>query len=135
MTISVNSGTAKLAFPVDYDYDYEAHEVSQRLVDAAHNDDSKLVYECIANPCVDVNFIGAVSLKAKKTEIVLHEESAHEVRVEYEEFKTEVTALFLAAHSGNLTLVRKLLVMHPHHVFFKAKLVCDLIRLLRGCFI
>lgn len=114
MTVSLNSGTAKLAFPVDYDY--EAHEVSQRLVDAAHNDDSKLVYECIANPCVDVNFIGTVSLKAKKTQIVLHEESAHEVCVEYEEFKTEVTALFLAAHSGNLTLVRKLLVMH--HTMF-----------------
>jgi hypothetical protein len=61
---------------------------------------------------VDVNFIGTVNLKTKKTEIMLHEESAHEVRVEYEEFKTDVTALFLAAHSGNLTLVRKLLVRH-----------------------
>lgn len=91
-------------FPVDYEA-----EVSQRLVDAAHVNDVKRADECIGDPFVDVNFIGTVSLRAKKTELVLHDEEAHEVRVEYEEFKTEVTALFLAAHAGNLTLVRKLL--------------------------
>ncbi|KAM1616767.1 hypothetical protein ACFX2K_025843 [Malus domestica] len=55
------------------------------------------------------NFVGTVCLKSKKTEIVVQGESAHEVHVEYEEFKTQITALFFAAHSGNLVLVRKLL--------------------------
>ena len=58
-----------------------------------------------------VSFIGTVYLRARKTEVVLHDESPHEVRVEFEEFKTEVTALFLAAHAGNVALVRKLLVI------------------------
>lgn len=112
-----NSGAGFLAgkqqvFPVDYEA-----EVSQRLVDAAHVNDVKRAHECIADPFVDINFIGTVSLKAKRTEVVLHDEAAHEVRVEYEEFKTEVTALFLAAHAGNLTLVRKLLVRYFFHFF------------------
>lgn len=110
MTVFGNSGSrilpGKQVFPVEYQA-----QVSQQLVDAAHDNDLKLAFECLADPFVDVNFIGTVSLKAKKTEILLHDESAHEVRVEYEEFKTDVTALFLAAHVGNLTLVRKLLVM------------------------
>ncbi|XP_059446893.1 uncharacterized protein LOC132178481 [Corylus avellana] len=108
MTVFVSSGTEVVAgkqiFPVDYEV-----EVSQRLVDASHNNDLKSAYACIADPFVDVNFMGTVSLKGRKTEIVLHEESAHEVLVEYEEFKTEVNALFLAAHTGNLELVRILL--------------------------
>ncbi|CAL5356088.1 unnamed protein product [Camellia sinensis] len=58
-----------------------------------------------------VNFIGTVSLKTRKTEIVLRDESASEVRFEFEEFRTEVTALFLAAHAGNVTLLRKLLMV------------------------
>lgn len=107
MTVFVNSGSGlrKQVFPIDYET-----EVSQRLVDAAHHGDSDATFECIANPFVDVNFIGTVNLKSKTTEIVLHDESPHEVSFGYEEFKTEVTALFLAAHSGNLTLLRKLLV-------------------------
>ncbi|KAF7813623.1 ankyrin-3 isoform X1 [Senna tora] len=64
---------------------------------------------CIANPLVDVNFVGTASLKTKTTEIVLRDESPHEVRFGYEEFKAEVTPLFLAAHNGNLTLLRNLL--------------------------
>ncbi|KAJ0038184.1 hypothetical protein Pint_23689 [Pistacia integerrima] len=101
MTVFGNSGKQQV-FPVNYEA-----EVSQRLVDAAHVSDLKRASECIADPFIDVNFIGAVSLKAKRTEVVLHDEAPHEVRVEYEEFKTDVTALFLAAHAGNLTLVRK----------------------------
>ncbi|KAH7515526.1 uncharacterized protein LOC107428353 isoform X2 [Ziziphus jujuba] len=108
MTVFGNSNAGYLVGKQVFPVDYEA-EVSQRLVDAAHNNDLKLACEWIADSFVDVNFVGTVSLKAKKTEIVLHGELAHEVRVEYEEFKTEVTALFLAAHSGNLALVRKLL--------------------------
>ncbi|XWS34599.1 hypothetical protein CRYUN_Cryun21dG0052200 [Craigia yunnanensis] len=106
----------KLVFPVNYE-----EEVSQRLVDALHGNDAKLASECLADPFVDVNFIGTVSLKAKKTEILLHEESAHEVLVDYEEFKTEVTPLFFAAHVGNLSLVKKLLSLgaNVNHKLFR----------------
>ncbi|XP_027151183.1 ankyrin-2-like isoform X1 [Coffea eugenioides] len=95
----------KQVFPVEY----EAESLSQRLVDAAHANDLKPASELISNPFVDVNHMGTVLLKARKTEVVLHDEDACEVRVEFEEFKTEVTALFLAAHNGNVALVRKLL--------------------------
>lgn len=107
MTVFVNTGSGlrKQVFPIDYET-----EVSQRLVDAAHDGDTDAAFECIANPSVDINFVGTVNFKCKTTEIVLRDESPHEVRFGYEEFKTEVTALFLAAHSGNLTLLRKLLV-------------------------
>lgn len=93
-------------FPVDYESE---SDISQRLVEASHTCDLKSAFECIANPFVDVNYIGAVCLKTRKTEVVLNEELAHEVRIEYEEFRTDVTALFLAAHAGNLNLVHKLL--------------------------
>ncbi|XVE85274.1 hypothetical protein DITRI_Ditri17bG0078700 [Diplodiscus trichospermus] len=109
-------GVRKLVFPVNYE-----EEVSQRLVDALHGNDARVASECLADPFVDVNFIGTVSLKAKKTEILLHEESAHEVLVDYEEFKTEVTPLFLAAHVGNLSLVKKLLSLgaNVNHKLFR----------------
>jgi hypothetical protein len=111
MTVFVSSGTEIVAGKQIFLVNYEA-EVSQRLVDASHNNDLKSAYACIADSFVDVNFMGTVSLKARKTETVLHEESAHKVLVEYEEFKTEVNALFLAAHTGNLKLVRMLLVIY-----------------------
>ncbi|XP_071688601.1 uncharacterized protein [Rutidosis leptorrhynchoides] len=95
----------KQVFPVE---DYE-EKISQRLVEAAHVNDQKVAFECLADTFVDVNFVGTVCLNSKKTEIVLHDESAAEVRFEFQEFKTDVTALFLAAHSGNATLVKKLL--------------------------
>ncbi|XP_022775640.1 ankyrin-2-like [Durio zibethinus] len=106
----------KLVFPVNYE-----EEVSQRLVDALHGNDVKLASECLADPFVDVNFIGTASLKAKKTEILLHEETAHEVLVDYQEFKTEVTPLFLAAHVGNMFLVKKLLGLgaNVNHKLFR----------------
>ncbi|XP_065875962.1 uncharacterized protein [Euphorbia lathyris] len=104
MTVFGNSGTGKQVFPIDYQ-----SEVSQRLLDASHINDLKSAFECLDDPFVDVNFVGTVSLKAKKTEVLLRDESPHEVRVEYQEFKTDVSALFLAAHTGNLKLVRKLL--------------------------
>lgn len=109
MTIFSNTSgggfvAGKQVFPVDYET-----EVSQRLVDAAHSNDLKAAFDCLTDPFVNVNFIGTVCLRARKTEILLRDESANEVRVEFEEFRTEVTALFLAAHAGNETLVRKLL--------------------------
>ncbi|KAF5197858.1 Ankyrin repeat domain-containing protein [Thalictrum thalictroides] len=108
MTVFSHNGggflTGKQVFPVNCE-----SEVSQRLVEASHTSDLKSALECVSNPFVDVNFIGAVCLKTRKTEVVLHDESANEVRIEYDEFRTDVTALFLAAHDGNLTLVQKLL--------------------------
>ncbi|XP_054807381.1 uncharacterized protein LOC129309723 isoform X1 [Prosopis cineraria] len=101
--VSSGSGLRKQVVPIDYE-----SEVSQRLVDAAHDGDTDAALECIADPFVDVNFVGTVNLRSRTTEIVLHDESSHEVRFGYEEFKTEVTALFLAAHAGNLILLRKL---------------------------
>ncbi|XP_054787958.1 uncharacterized protein LOC129293867 isoform X1 [Prosopis cineraria] len=84
-------------------------ETLQRLLDAALNDDTDSAFQCIANPLVDVNFIGTAKLRFKTTEIVLHDELPHEVRFMYEEFKTDVSPLFVAAHNGNLTLLRELL--------------------------
>lgn len=82
--------------------------VSQRLIDAALRGDAECVDECLRSGLVDVNYIGTVSLRVKCTRAVLHEEDADEVRIEYEEFKTDVTALFAAAHSGNVDIARKL---------------------------
>lgn len=89
--------------------DYEA-EASQMLVEAAHRGDTKAAMECLADPAVDVNFAGAVCFKGRKAEVVLREEAADEVKIEYEEFRTDVSALFLASHAGNLPLLKKLLV-------------------------
>ncbi|XP_043704358.1 ankyrin-3 [Telopea speciosissima] len=108
MTVFAHTSGGFLAGKQVFPVDYEA-EVSQRLVEASHTGDLKTAFECIADPSVDVNFVGVVCLKMRKTEVLLHDESADEVRIEYEEFKTDVTPLFLAVHTGNLTLVRKLL--------------------------
>ncbi|XP_057982174.1 uncharacterized protein LOC131167386 [Malania oleifera] len=108
MTVFGHSGGGFLAGKQVFPVDYEA-EVSQRLLEACLSGDLKSASECMADPFVDVNFVGAVCLKVKKTEVMLRDESASEVRVEYEEFKTDVTPLFLAVHAGNVTLVRKLL--------------------------
>lgn len=104
----------KRVFPVRLRSGYEAELISQQLVDAVHADDLELALGLISNLFVDVNFIGTVCLKSRKTELVLNGENASEVRVEFEEFKTDVTALFLAARNGNLTLVKKLLVSLPN---------------------
>ncbi|PON95314.1 Transmembrane protein [Trema orientale] len=96
--------SGKQVFPVDYEA-----EVSKRLLEASLSGDLKSAIDCIADPFVDVNFVDAVCLKTRKTEVALRDESASEVCVDYEEFKTDVTALFLAVHAGNAGLVRKLL--------------------------
>ncbi|KAL3644446.1 hypothetical protein CASFOL_009626 [Castilleja foliolosa] len=96
-------------FPVRLRTEFEAEPISQRLVAAAHADNSQLASELVSHPLIDVNFIGTVSLRSRKTEIVLNGESASEVCVEFEEFRTDVTPLFLAAHNGNITLVTELL--------------------------
>ncbi|KAK7841278.1 uncharacterized protein LOC112016649 [Quercus suber] len=96
--------SGKQVFPVDYEA-----EVSQRLLEASLSGDLKSALELIADPYVDVNYVGAVCLKSRKAEVIPCDESASQVRVEYNEFKTDVTALFLAVHSGNVSLVKKLL--------------------------
>lgn len=88
---------------------YEA-EVSQRLLEASLCNNMKSAHECLSDPFVDVNYVGAVCLKIRKTGVVLREESPSEVRVYYEEFRTDATALFVAVTNGNLAFVRKLLV-------------------------
>lgn len=90
--------------------EYEDEPVSPQLVGAAHVNDLRRALELVSHPSIDVNFIETVCLKSRKTEIVLNGESASEVRVEFEEFRTDVTALFLASHNGNISLVRELLV-------------------------
>jgi hypothetical protein len=102
---SSNTGLRKQVFPIDYET-----EMSQCLVDAVHHGETDIAIQYLLNPSVDVNFIGTVLLKSKTTEIVLQDELPHRVHSVYQEFKTEVTALFLAAHSGNFILIRKLLV-------------------------
>ncbi|GAB4847953.1 hypothetical protein Ancab_027014 [Ancistrocladus abbreviatus] len=109
MTVFGHSGgggflAGKQVFPLDYEA-----EVSQRLLDALNSRDLKLASECLADPLVDVNFVGAVSLKIRKTEFILQGETSSEVRVEYEDLKTDVTALFLAVHIGHVEFVRRLL--------------------------
>nr|CAD1819984.1 unnamed protein product [Ananas comosus var. bracteatus] len=79
--------------------DYEA-EVSQRLVEAAARGDAKAAAECLADAAVDVNYAGAVWLRSRRVEVALREEAPDEVRVEYEEIRTDASALFLAAHAG-----------------------------------
>lgn len=99
--------SVKQVVPVDCEA-----EVSQRLLEASLSGDLKSALECIADSFVDINFVGAVSLKCRKSVVVLRDESPCEVCVDYEEFKTDVTALFIAVHVGNVALVKKLLVLH-----------------------
>ncbi|KAD3641144.1 hypothetical protein E3N88_30368 [Mikania micrantha] len=91
-------------FPVDYEA-----EVSQRLLEASSSGDLKSAFDCIDDPYVDVNFVGAVSVKIRIAEVICIDESANVVRFEYQDFKSDVSALFVAVHTGNVKLVRKLL--------------------------
>ena len=88
-------------------------EASQRLVEAAHLGDSVAASECLVDPAADVNYAGAVCLRARRAVVALREEAADEVRVEFEELRTDASALFLASHAGDLALVRLLLVRSP----------------------
>ncbi|XP_072958516.1 uncharacterized protein [Typha angustifolia] len=89
--------------------DDEADQVSQRLVEAAARGDRAAAEECLGDRAVDVNYAGAVWLKARRADVGLREEAGDEVRVAYEEIRTDVTPLFLAAHGGDLALIRSLL--------------------------
>ncbi|CAN0896173.1 Ank3 [Linum grandiflorum] len=123
VTVFVSSGPVYLSAAknkVFHHVDYQT-QVSQLLIDAAHKNDTNSAIACLDDPFCDVNFIGTVSLRSRKTEVVLNGESAHEVRFDYQEFRTDVTALFLAAHAGNSPLVRKLLSLgaNPNQKLFR----------------
>lgn len=96
--------------------------VSQRLVEAAHRGDARAAAECLADPAADVNHAGAVCLRTRQVAMALREEAADEIRVEHVDLRTDASALFVAAHAGDLPLVRRLLVRSPpstllHSVF------------------
>lgn len=90
--------------------DRDRDELSQRLIEAALDGDAERVNECLGSEAVDVNYIGTVSLRVKFIETVLREEEADELEMGYSDFVTDVTPLFAAAHSGHLSVARKLLV-------------------------
>lgn len=84
--------------------------VSQELIDAALEGDESAVEMVLSNAIVDVNYMGTVNLRVKHTETIQHEEAPDELKIEYIQFKTDITALFAAAHSGHMDIVRKLLM-------------------------
>eukprot|EP00250_Pteridium_aquilinum_P017235 c23519_g1_i1 orf=646-2880(-) len=83
--------------------------VSQRLIEAALKGDESLVDEILGNTVVDVNFMGTINLTIKHTKSLQHEEAPDELKVEHVQFKTDVTPLFAAAHSGHVDIVKRLL--------------------------
>lgn len=90
---------------------------SQRLIDAALQGDINWVSQSLMSQAVDVNYIGTVSLRVKCLEFLLREEEADEVEIQYRDFVTDVTPLFAAAHSGHVSIARKLLVRCPFGFF------------------
>ncbi|RVW14830.1 hypothetical protein CK203_072186 [Vitis vinifera] len=70
----------------------------------------QLGVQSLMSQAVDVNYIGTVSLRVKCQEFLLREEEADEVEIQYRDFVTDVTPLFAAAHSGHVSIARKLLV-------------------------
>ncbi|XP_047975239.1 serine/threonine-protein phosphatase 6 regulatory ankyrin repeat subunit C [Salvia hispanica] len=95
---------AKQVVPLNHDA-----QVSHRLLQSSLCNDLRSVHQCLADPFVDVNYVGAVCLKMRNTGVVLSEESPSQVRVCYEEFRTDATPLFVAVTNGNSALVRQLL--------------------------
>lgn len=90
--------------------DDDESAVSQKLIDAALEGDESAVDMALSNAIVDVNYMGTVNLSMKHTDSIQHEEAPDELKIDYVQFKTDVTPLFAAAHSGHLDIVRKLLV-------------------------
>ncbi|CAM6110561.1 unnamed protein product [Calypogeia fissa] len=84
-------------------------KASQRLIQAALKGDDDSVSESLKHELVDVNYIGTVNLRVKYTDSIQRGEVADEVNFEYQEFKTDVTPLFAAAHAGHAGITKKLL--------------------------
>lgn len=85
------------------------HMLSQNLIDASLEGDEPIVYNLLSNAMVDVNSQGTVNLRMRQIDTVQHEEAPDELKIEYVLFKTDVTPLFAAAHSGHVDIVKKLL--------------------------
>jgi len=83
--------------------------VSQLLIEAALVGEEATVNDALAHKLVDVNYRGTVSLRVKYSDTVQQEGAPDQVKIEYEEFKTDVTPLFAAAHAGHINITRKLL--------------------------
>ena len=90
---------------------------SNRLIHAALEGDINWVSQSLMSQVVDINYIGTVSLRVKCLEVLLREEEADEVEIQYRDFVTDVTPLFAAAHSGHVSIARKLLVSCPFGFF------------------
>ncbi|XP_024541349.1 ankyrin repeat domain-containing protein 17-like isoform X1 [Selaginella moellendorffii] len=86
------------------------HAVSQRLIECALAGDVLGVSEALSDQIVDVNYKGPVSLRVKHTDSIQHEEAPDEVKIDHEIFKTDVTALFAAAHAGHIYIAKMLLL-------------------------
>ncbi|KAJ3679843.1 hypothetical protein LUZ60_016121 [Juncus effusus] len=83
---------------------------SQNLVESALRGDVASVSSYLTSQSEEyLNGLGAVDLRVRSAELVLKEEGPVQVRAEWTELRTEVTALFAAAHSGHVDVVRVLL--------------------------
>ncbi|GAB2229747.1 hypothetical protein Droror1_Dr00014001 [Drosera rotundifolia] len=104
---AANTGILRIkqVHPID-----DESETSQRLLDALTSRDIGLASELIVDdPILDVNYIGVVRVKARESVVVVNGELPTEVKVREGEYKTDVSALFLASSVGDLEIVRKLL--------------------------
>ncbi|KAL9247057.1 hypothetical protein vseg_020528 [Gypsophila vaccaria] len=104
-TVTVTANT-KQVFPVNYDPD---DNVSQRFLDSLASKNLAAASSAVGDPFFDVNYVGAVALKFRRADVTLRDHLPNDVIVYYEEFKTDVTPLFLASHFGHLLLLRRLL--------------------------
>jgi hypothetical protein len=84
--------------------------ISQLLIEAALVGEEATVNDVLGHKLVDVNYRGTVNLRVKYSDTVQQEEAPDQVKIEYEEFKTDITPLFAAAHAGNINITRRLLV-------------------------
>jgi hypothetical protein len=84
---------------------------AQKLVEAALRGDlTAIPADASSGSDLDLNGLGMVSLRIRSSELILKEDAPLRVRTEWTEMKTEVTALFVAAHLGHEEIVRRLLV-------------------------
>ncbi|KAL2645151.1 hypothetical protein R1flu_012738 [Riccia fluitans] len=83
--------------------------ISLQLIEAALSGDEQAVHEALEHELIDVNYRGIVNLRLKSTDTIQREEVADEVQIEYQEFRTDITPLFAAAHVGHLGITKKLL--------------------------
>ncbi|KAJ7518625.1 hypothetical protein O6H91_20G000900 [Diphasiastrum complanatum] len=88
----------------------DEYSVSQGLLEAALSGNESAVSQALLSEHVDVNHKGTISLRFKRTDSIQQEDTPDEVKIEYEEFKTDVTPLFAAAHAGHISIAKRLLI-------------------------